>query len=561
MPLLRLLLVCAALLLLVLTKPEYYMDTVVYVNEIILASKQDFAPGRNPLWEFGHILWRPLGSWGWLAIDSLPFLRERFNETQRAYLPFVAMNIVSGILGIALMYVIARRFVGDTWRAYVATFGLLTSHSYLAYWQTGSAYNPGITSLLASIYFADQARRSHKWIVPSAAAGFFLALAVLLWLPYVFAAPAIVLFVMLPFPDANEPRPAWRERLNPALLLTLVTLLIGVAGYAWAAKANHITSVSEFMDWAGRSSHGVAQTKRLLRLPTALPRSVVHVGEDGMMLKRFVLKDPYAPVSITGLLRLSVVKMIAFYGALVLLLYALSRTRRGRWTLAFLCLTAGINILFAVVLFEPSGVERYMPSFPFLWLAVAMALETGPPVEWILCGAVGLMAINNAHALSPLVHGSQDSATFARRALVRDLPAGSQIVLVNFKDELWRQQFRLPFHPEMKTTLPVYDVLETGTAQAAETWRSNWAAKCLRAFEERGEVWMSERLFQDRPLPDWKWVEGDQPGVTWPAFPRFFRSYEYGERRGGEDGFRRLLPSPSNLEKLKTLLAAAPKAH
>jgi len=56
-------------------------------------------------------------------------------------------------------------------------------------------------------------------------------------------------------------------------------------------------------------------------------------------------------------------------------------------------------------------------------------------------------------------------------------------------------------------------------------------------------------------------VEGDQPGVTWPAFPRFFRSYEYGERRGGEDGFRRLLPSPSNLEKLKTLLAAAPKAH
>jgi hypothetical protein len=556
----RLLLVFAAFLLLVLTKPEYYMDTVVYVNEIVLASKQEFPPGLNPLWEFGHLLWRPLGSWGWRVIDGLPFLQEQFNETQRAYIPFVVINIVTGIIGILLMYALALRLTGNAWRAFVASAGLLASHSYLAYIQTGSAYNPGITAILASVYLADQARRSEKWMRLTAASGFFLALGILLWLPYVFAAPAVALFLALPFPDANEPRPSWRERLKPVLFLTLVTLLTGVAAYAWAVKENRITSTGEFMEWAGKSSHGVSQTKRLLRLPTALPRSVVHVGEDGMMLKRFVLKDPYAPVTITDLLRLSVFKMAIFYGALFLLLYALSRTQRGRWTLSFLFLTAGINIFFAVVLFEPSGVERYMPSFPFLWLAVAMALETGRRTEWALCGAILLMTVNNTHALSPSVHGSQDDVTFARRALLRDLPSGSQIVLVNFKDELWRQQFRLPFHPEMKNTLPVYDVLETGTAQAEETWRPNWAAKCLRAFQENGEVWMSERLFQDRPQPHWKWVEGDQPGVTWTDFPKFFGSYEYGEKRGGEDGFRRLLPSPSNLERMNALVAAR-KAH
>jgi hypothetical protein len=553
--------VIAGLLLLLLTKPESYGDTIVYVSEIIKASKQEFASGQNPLWDFGHLLWRPIGSWGWLTIDGLPFLRERFNETQRAYLPFVAISIVSGILGAGLMYAIARRFVGDTWRAVAAAGGLLTSHAYLDYWQTGTAYIPGLTCLLASLYFADQARRSREWMWASIMAGLFLALSVLLWLPYVFAAPAIALFAVLPFPDAGEPRPVWRERMKPVVLLTLVTVFIGAAGYTWAAKANHIHSAREFIDWAGQSSHGVSQTKRLLRLPTALPRTLVHVGEDGMMLKRFVFKDPYASVSFIDLLRFSILKMLAFYAALVWLIYALSRTKKGRWALLFLCLTAGLNILFAVVLFEPGQMERYLPIYPFLWLAVAVALESGGRTQWILCGAVGLMALNNIHAMSPLVHGSQDSATFARRALLRDLPAGSLVVLLNFKDELWRQQARLPFHPETQKALPVYDVLETGISRADETWRPNWAAVCLRAFQNHGEVWVSERLLQDRPLPDWKWVEGDQPGVTWPDFPRLFRGYEYGEIHSGEDGFRRLLPSPSNLEKLNAFLAAAPKAH
>ena len=560
MLLLRLLLGCAVLLLLILTKPESYGDTSLYVHSTILASKREFASRQNPLWDFGHLLWRPIGSWCWQAIDAMPYLREQFNETQRAYLPFIAISTISGILGVGLMYAIARQFVGDTWVAVVAAGGLLTSHAYLNYWQSGHSYNPGLTCVLASIYFADRARRSNDWLRPTVAAGFFLAVAILFWISYVLVAPVIAIFLMVPFPKANEPRPFWRQRLKPVAVLTLVTVLIGAAAYGWVAKENGITTAKEFVDWAEQASHGMAQTKRLLRLPTALPRTLVHVGEDGMMLKRFVLKDPYASVSLLDLLRMSVVKMVAFYGCMALLLYALSRTARGRWALLFLGLIVGINVVFAVTVFEPSQIDRYLPSYPFFWLAMAIALKTAQPrTQLVLCGAVAFMAVNNAVALSPRVHGSRDDETFARRALLREIPSGSKIVLLNFKDELWRQQDRLPFHPEMRVSLPVYDLLATGVAGAAETWRAKFANECLRAFQSGGQVWVSERVLRDRPLPDWKWVEGDQQGVTWTDFPQLFRSLAYSEKRGSGDGFRRLVPSPANLEKLHSLAAGAPK--
>ena len=53
-----------------------------------------------------------------------------------------------------------------------------------------------------------------------------------------------------------------------------------------------------------------------------MPRAFFNLGNDGMILKRFVFKDPYAPVSVLDLVRLSLWKLCLVYAALLALVLA-----------------------------------------------------------------------------------------------------------------------------------------------------------------------------------------------------------------------------------------------
>ena len=46
-------------------------------------------------------------------------------------------------------------------------------------------------------------------------------------------------------------------------------------------------------------------------------RSFINMGDDGILFKRFLLHDPYNPVSLFDLLRLSLFKYLLFYAFLV----------------------------------------------------------------------------------------------------------------------------------------------------------------------------------------------------------------------------------------------------
>lgn len=44
-----------------LTEPRFYADTANYALHIVQHSRRNSAPGQDPLWDFGHVLWKPLG--------------------------------------------------------------------------------------------------------------------------------------------------------------------------------------------------------------------------------------------------------------------------------------------------------------------------------------------------------------------------------------------------------------------------------------------------------------------------------------------------------------------
>ena len=49
-----------------LTEPRFYADTANYALHIVQHSERHSPPGQDPLWDFGHVLWKPLGYLLWL---------------------------------------------------------------------------------------------------------------------------------------------------------------------------------------------------------------------------------------------------------------------------------------------------------------------------------------------------------------------------------------------------------------------------------------------------------------------------------------------------------------
>jgi hypothetical protein len=85
----------------------------------------------------------------------------------------------------------------------------------------------------------------------------------------------------------------------------------------------------------------------------------------------------------------------------------------------------------------------------------------------------------------------------------------------------------------------------------ALTWRNIFAAKTLALWDQGGDVWITKRLLHSHPSPEWEWVEGDDPRVTWKDIYLFFAQLEMGQSVGGEDGFVLVQHSPRNEQFLR----------
>lgn len=91
------------------------------------------------------------------------------------------------------------------------------------------------------------------------------------------------------------------------------------------------------------------------------------------------MDDPYNPVPLGDLLRFSLWKLALFYAALAALVVQLARSPMGRRALALLAV-CGAPVLGFAVFWQGGDIERYLPLYPMLFLALAIGVRA--PLPW-----------------------------------------------------------------------------------------------------------------------------------------------------------------------------------
>jgi 4-amino-4-deoxy-L-arabinose transferase-like glycosyltransferase len=292
-------------------------------------------------------------------------------------------------------------------------------------------------------------------------------------------------------------------------------------------------------------------------------RSFIEMGNDNIIFKRFLLRDPYNMVSVFDLLRLSLWKLALFYLALLAVVCALARERAESWRMLALLALNGVPVVVFALLWQGTPLERYLPLYPAFFLATAYALRShARPARWlrpVVLGFMAVMLVSNVYALSARrLNRVPEAATERTRELVPLLQPQSVVVEVN--EELKDLQWAYPLHP-LNRVLRVYSAVSLGAADTAR-WRENFARQTLLAWRDGGDVWLSQRLLEERPRADLSWVEGADARVRWADVCAFFKQLDAGKivggggSSGGGDGFVLVARTPRN-EQLLSALAGA----
>jgi hypothetical protein len=539
-------LLLAVYLLATLFTSAYFMaDTADYVESIV-----SFVGGRNyEFWEFGHLFWRPLG-WLLYAVCSrlLSLMASgdvRFNVT----LVLVALNWLAGLLSVGAFYGIVRRVCGGRmWISGIVTVTFIFAHAFLNFSQTGSPYIPGLSLLLLGWYILTRGgeRCENSWAT-ALLAGLALAGAVCLWFPYVLAMPAAVAFPVLLFGFDRV-----RVRLAISTGITFA-VVVAVAYAVVVIGALGIHTVAGFRAWMSAASHDT-DIKGVARMVFGLARSFIYMGNDGILFKRYLVGDPFNRVTGLDLVRLSLLKLALFYLFLASVTINLLFSAQSRRILGLLIVNAAPVIVFASS-FDGGAVERYLPLYPAIFLALSVCLCGTYSIRvsrYVAYAFIAAVIVTDAAALArPVLHRRQEATAGRISEVVRRLKPESRIITVTWQDELVNFSRSYPFHPLNRGgSLRVGTLVTPGTTVAGE-WREGFAGEALAIWKHGGEVWVSKRVFSPRPRPEWNWAEGDERRVSWPDFDAFFSQMEIGESAGGEDGFVLIPPTSGNREYLK----------
>jgi hypothetical protein len=533
------------------TGAHFMADTNVYTQAIL--RHQSGRGGvnyrlttANPFWDFGHILWRPLGWLGFVLTQPGTQLLAHQNQRAEVLWTLLGINFLAALGCVLLFFLLARKVIGDDWSAVLATMGIFCADAFLNYAHTGNAYVVGLACLVAGIYFSCSEKVPEASLGRALIAALMFALAVLFWLPYVFVLPAAMAAPLLLYGYDK-----------PHMRLTTQTLVacaaIGLAVYGSAVAVVGIRSLSDLRDWILAAGHGHMQPggfRAAARLAFAVPRSFVNMDRDGMWLKRYLVHDPYAPVTTRSLFGLSLWKLALFYASAVVVCVELSRSKTGRILLVLLATTVLPIFVFAIFIFESGSIERYLPLYPFVFLAFGYVLaseQSKRASKALLLFALAAMIAVNVNAMRRGTLEARKAEAVARiHDLLPLLGPNSLVLAVNEQDSLAEFRQNFPLDPvNLDSDWRSYDVLEINTERLS-TWREDLAKRVLATWQRGGAVWVPMRFFRAQPRPDWNWVEGDDKRISWTDLPTFFSRFETGVAVGGEDGFRLLQDSPHN---------------
>ena len=497
----------------VITHPHFIGDTPEYVDSIVSYSRGV----NNYFWDFGHLLWRPFG---WLSVTVLsPLLASRTGcQTCVITGVLLGVNMVAGAVSVLLLYMFVYGICRRWWAASVATMCLIFAQAFLNFTQTGVSYLSGLSFLLLGLVLSVYPPRK-KAIALDLLTGVCFALAVCLWFLYILALPAAL---SAPVLFTKDSVPAKKRMLR----IVLSTLCAGILAYGFVIAEMRISSVSGLRSWMASSSHGPTEMRGAARMAFGLPRSWMDMGDDGTAFKRFLLADPVNPVAARDLLHLGIWKLVLFYCVLATMIYVASRAEEGKRIALFLLLNAVPVIGFAIF-WRGADIERYLPLYPAFLLGLAFMispLRRQRLATVLACLFTVSVIVTNVTAMSK--SRLQHSYAGAEQRIGKLLPMltpGSRVVVLDEDDELMRFQRDYPFSSLNRSgKLHLYALVSPATVRSTH-WRQEFAAVAFQTWEHHGSVWISNRLFQDRPRPEWKWVEGDDSHLHWQDIVGFTR--------------------------------------
>jgi hypothetical protein len=416
------------------------------------------------------------------------------------------------------------------------------SAGFLDYGQTGSAYVPGLALILLGAYLLVKNNENPKAYI-GWCAGFTFAVGACFWIPLVLIIPAALFLPWFLF--GFQVRSA-KNSIHAALACAVFSAI----AYGSVLLILRIHNWDELIAWVTAASHGMNRMRGIPRMVYGFSNSIIDLSGDGALFKRFLKHDPFNPVSLGEVLRLSLWKLGFSYLFLSVVVLNLLRSRNRVRLFALLAVDLIPTVLFALFVFEAGDTSRYLASLPLLFLVVAASLCTAGTRLWVKVVAVvfiGVMVITNVQVMSAsTLNLRQQSVAERVQALLPHLRPESRVVTSHLQDELNNFTRDFPFNPiNRERNLQYYAVLAVNTAQI-EHWREDFATMALSVWEKGGDIWLSKRLLERRPKPQWGWVEGDDSRISWTDLSSFFSGFQLGESVGGDDGFVLLPPSESN---------------
>jgi hypothetical protein len=531
------------------TRPIFFGDTRGYAVSILQFIRGDPLPywGDNAFWDFGHVLWRPTGYFVFKTISPLTSLWVGQDLRTNIAACLLVLSWIAGFLTLLLLNAVLRRLCNREWPANLMTVGFLFAQSFLNFAQTGCSYISGLLLLQFALFVLifGISRSAGTWPV-SLAAGAALAAAVGFWFLYILAFPAAVALPLYFFGKIT------RKRIQLALLTATFSGFFVAIIYGLVIAHLGLYRVRDLMIWISASSHGVDHVRGFARLAFGFCRSVINMGNDGVSFKRFLRRDPYNPVSIWQFPVLGVAKFLFFYSVVAAIVVALWESQQRKILLGLLFGSA--PLMGFAVLWQGGDMERYLPIFPFLFMAISLSLCDGRSPRWsrmwTVIFVVVLVLINGAAFLR--WHSSsrkeyQLSRIVGLRPLLKN---GSQIVVL--EDELTEIKNDPLNTTAQDDALPIYIVTGTGTSKVLH-WREDFAALAFSVWEAGADVWVSKRLLKPRPVVNTTWVEGDDGRISWQEVYFFFSGLDMGASAGNEDGFELVLPSSKNRNLMNAL--------
>ncbi len=244
-----------------LTVPETTADTPVYVDQVL--TYYQHPPNTSPLllWEFGHLLWRPLGFVLWLATHSILSTWSGGNPVLEITAVFIGLNFCAGAIVAVLLFLVCRRLGLSASLGLAVTSGFLLFSTMLNYIHSGAPYNLGLAAQLGALLLMFKAVRQSGRTMSAVLAGVVLALSFLLWFPYVLTVPSVLLAGWM-MPRQGDDDSFSQSRLRTLAITAVATAVVGFTVFCVGAAIDHISSYAALKQWIMASGHGFSQERR-----------------------------------------------------------------------------------------------------------------------------------------------------------------------------------------------------------------------------------------------------------------------------------------------------------